>query len=324
MQPDYIRRQQAHARLRLLKDAQRLGNVSECCRLHQVSRKTFYKWRARYDGAIDSLCDRSRRPHSHPSQLTAQETALISRVAKKKTYTDKHGRKRTPGLYRLHWVLRAYHGFKRSVGGVYKALKRTGFYGPAKRRRRRKYKRYERPWPGANIQIDVKYLDPIRGKREYQYTAIDEYSRLRHCRIYDDICAYNSVRFLREALDFFQKHQMRVEQVQTDHGTEFTFAALPHIQQEHPFERELRKEGILQKLTPIGKPHLQGKVERSHRIDEDEFHSRRHFTTSEQRKRAFAAHIRYYNHQRPHGSLDWRPPAEHLQAWCDAKSVTYD
>lgn len=323
MPPDYIRRQQAHARHRLLEDAQRLGNVSEACRRHGVSRKSFYKWKRRYDGTTDSLRDRSRKPHSHPNQLTQQEHALIARVARAKTQTDKHGRKRTPGLYRLHWLLRSYHGFTRSVGGLYKALKRLGFYARAKRRRRRKYKRYERPHPGANVQIDIRYLDPIRGKREYQYTAIDEHSRLQFARIYDEIAVCYSVQFLRDALDFFQRHQVSVQQVQTDHGIEFTFAMFPHVEKEHPFERELRKESIAHKLTPVGKPHLQGKVERAHRIAKDEFHSRRFFRSSEQRKRAFTAWVTHYNHQRPHGSLNWRSPAQHLQAWRENQSVTY-
>ena len=323
MQPQYIARSQAYARRRLLQDAERLGNVSEACRRHRVSRKTYYKWKARYDGTIESLMDDSRRPKRHPNQLSQQEQALIDRVARAKTETDKHGRKRTPGLYRLHWILCTYHDFTRSVGGLYKALKRLGFYAPAKRRRRRKYKRYERPYPGANVQIDIKYLDPIRGQAEFQYTAIDEHCRLRYVCIYDEISAYNAVRFLRDTLDFFEKHSIRVEQVQTDHGIEFTFAAYPHIQKEHPFERELRKENIRQKLTPIGKPHLQGKVERSHRIDDDEFHSLRFFRSSQERKRAFKGYITHYNHQRPHGSLNWRSPIQHLQAWRDAQSVTY-
>jgi transposase InsO family protein len=314
MQPDYIRRQQAHARLRLLNDAQRLGNVSETCRLHGVSRKTFYKWQARYDGTLESLMDESRKPRSHPRQLTDNEHKLIDRV------TRKHKR---AGLYRLHWLLCTYHRFTRSVGGLYKALKRLGFYALRKPRRRRKYKRYERPHPGANVQIDVKYLPQIRGKQEYQFTAIDEHSRLRHVDIYEDLTPHNAVRFLRDALDFFQRHEIRVLQVQTDHGTEFTYAMFPHVTVEHPFERELRKEGITRKLTPIAKPHLQGKVERSHRIDDDEFHSFRFFRSSADRKRAFKAYITHYNHHRPHGSLNWRSPVQHLRAWQDNQCVTY-
>jgi len=297
--------------------------VVEACRQHGCSRTCFYKWRNRYDGSIESLVDRSRRPHSHPDQLTQDEHALIDKVARAKSYTDKHGRKRTPGLYRLHWLLRTVHGFVRSVGGLYKALKRLGFYGPAKRRRRRKYKRYERPWPGANVQIDIKYLDAIRGKREYQYSAIDEHSRLLYARIYDDTSVHNTKHFLRDALDFFEKHQIRVQQVQTDHGTEFTFAMFPEVEKEHPFEQELATEKIARKLTPIGTPHLQGKVERLHRIAGDEFHDRRWFRSSQQRKRSFRAWVTHYNHRRPHGSLNWRTPIEQLNNWRDTRSASH-
>lgn len=312
MQPQYIARQRAYARLRLIKDAQRIG-VSEACRAHGISRTTYYKWAQRYDGSVESLIDRSRRPHSHPNQLTGQERALIRRIAK---------RHRKYGLHRLYFMLVTEHGLSRSVGAVYKELKRAGFYAPAKRRRRRKYKRYEQPWPGANVQIDVKYLHPIRCVQEYQYTAIDEYSRLRFARIYSEISPRQSKAFLAEALDFFARHHIRVEQVQTDHGTEFTYAALPHVKCEHPFERELRKAGIAHKLTPIGKPHLQGKVERSHRIDDDEFHDLRFFRTSQERKRSFYAYITSYNHRRAHGSLNWRTPKQHLDAYLQAQSVS--
>jgi len=316
MQPDYIARQQAHARTRLLRDAQTLGNVSEACRRHGVSRKTYYKWKHRYDGTLESLRDRSRRPHRSPRQLSPELHELILRVAKKQ-------RKKNRGLYRIHHILCSHHGFTHSVGAVYKALRRLGFYGPAKRRRRRRYKCYERPHPGANLQIDVKYLDPIRLQPEYQFTAIDEYSRVRYARIYTEITPMQAVRFLRDALDYFERLGVRVQQVQTDHGTEFTYAMLPHIQVEHPFERELRREKIRQKLTPIGKPHLQGKVERSHRIDQDEFHSQTFHRTRQARKRAFQGHINYYNHRRPHGSLNWRSPIQHLRAWLDNPTATY-
>ena len=240
MQPQYNARRQAHARLRLLKDAQRLGNVAEACRRHHVCRKTFYKWKGRYDRTIESLMDRSRRPRSHPNQLSAEEHALVDRVARR------HKRK---GLYWLHWLLRTFHGFTRSVGALYKALKRLGFYARRKRRRRRKYKRYERPFPGANVQIDVKYVPLLEGQQDYQYTAIDEHSRLRVAQIHDEITPRQAKLFLRDALDLFDRKGIRVQQVQTDQGTEFTYAMFPHVQKEHPFERELRREGIAQKRS---------------------------------------------------------------------------
>lgn len=313
MQPNYILRQHAHARLRLLLDAKHLQNVSQACRLHGVSRASFYKWKARYDGSVESLMDRPRRPRSHPRQLSTQEHALVEGVARK------HKRW---GLHRLYWFLRTYHAFTRSIGALYKALKRLGFYALKKRRRRRKYKRYEQPWPGANVQIDVKYPPKIQGLQDYQYTAIDEYSRLRYAQIYGEITPRQAARFLGDALDFFHRHRIRVEQVQTDHGTEFTYAMFPHVKKEHPFERALRHEGIRHKLTPVGKPHLQGKVERSHRIDDDEFYRVYRFSTPEKRLRSFRLYMHHYNHRRAHGSLNWRSPIQHLKAWHQSQCVS--
>ena len=103
MQPHYKRVQQAHARLRLLEDAERLGNVSQACRLHKVSRTCFYKWKRRYDGTVESLMDQSRRPKSHPRQLTDDEHNLVRRVALK------HKRAGRPSPVRA--------GFRQAAGG---------------------------------------------------------------------------------------------------------------------------------------------------------------------------------------------------------------
>ena len=41
------------------------------------SRRTIYRWIQRYDGTLESLKDKSRRPHFHPNQHTAEEIQLI-------------------------------------------------------------------------------------------------------------------------------------------------------------------------------------------------------------------------------------------------------
>ena len=43
----------------------------------EESRRTIYRWRKRYDGTLESLKDKSRRPHSHPNQHTEEEIKLI-------------------------------------------------------------------------------------------------------------------------------------------------------------------------------------------------------------------------------------------------------
>ena len=57
--------------------------VTETAIRFKVSRKTVYKWKKRYDGTVDSLSDRSHRPHNIPKSHSEQELKLIKRLAKK-------------------------------------------------------------------------------------------------------------------------------------------------------------------------------------------------------------------------------------------------
>ena len=80
--------------------------------------------------------------------------------------------------------------------------------------------------PGQRIQIDVKVV-PLRclanpEERLYQYTAIDEFSRLRYLGAYPEQSAYSSADFLEKAVKWYKRRGIRVECVQTDNGFEFT------------------------------------------------------------------------------------------------------
>ena len=44
---------------------------------YKTSRQNIYRWRKKYDGTLQSLADRSHRPHSHPNQHTDAEIKLI-------------------------------------------------------------------------------------------------------------------------------------------------------------------------------------------------------------------------------------------------------
>ncbi len=73
--------QEAYHRQRIIKWAAKKG-VTEASIRYRVSRKTIYKWQKRYDGSIDSLKDRSRRPHHSPRQQSEQELKLVGRYGK--------------------------------------------------------------------------------------------------------------------------------------------------------------------------------------------------------------------------------------------------
>ena len=78
------------------------------------------------------------------------------------------------------------------------------------------------------MQIDVKVVPDycIRAKlrrdekRLYQWTAIDECTRIRYLYIFEEHTPENSVIFLKK---FLKRFPFEVECIQTDNGTEFTY-----------------------------------------------------------------------------------------------------
>ena len=105
------------------------------------------------------------------------------------------------------------------------------------------------------------------GKKFYQYTAIDEYSRYRYLEAFEEHSSYSSAVFLEHMLKAFQ---FPVECVQTDNGQEFT-KRLGSSANPTPtlFEAFLKQRGIKHKLIKPYTPRHNGKVERSHRKDND-------------------------------------------------------
>lgn len=63
-------------RLSLIKYAERYG-VTKAAVKYKTNRQYIYRRKNRYDDSWDSLCDRSRRPHSHPNQHTPKGIKLI-------------------------------------------------------------------------------------------------------------------------------------------------------------------------------------------------------------------------------------------------------
>lgn len=299
-------RQIAQFRLRVIRDAQRLGSVTEAARLHKVSRQSAHRWIARYDGTIDSLMDRSRRPHSHPNAHTDEEIRQVLKVAR-------HNKKL--GLVCLWVHLRMNHGYRRTVTALYRLLRREGVIPPPSRKRRRKSKPYEPILvPGARVQIDVKYVPKRclvgRGRRKqfYQYTAIDECTRWRYAVIYDELSTYNSVRFVK---DLLKRFPFEITCIQTDNGAEFT-SRLQGAKYLSAFESYLLEQGIRHKLIAVATPRHNGKVERSHRSDEERFYTGSLFFSANQLSSQFNRYLRQSN-RRPLLAHGWRSANQMLQ-----------
>lgn len=140
------------------------------------------------------------------------------------------------GPEKIAMYLKRYHDVDISKSGVWRILKRLNISRiPSSQRYKRhdrRWKRYEKQRPGHHVQIDVKFIEPLasttgrRGGRNkyYQFTAIDDCTRLRVLRIYPQLNQKTAIQFVDYVL---QRLPFGVETIQTDNGAEFQTAPGP-------------------------------------------------------------------------------------------------
>ena len=215
----------AARRLAIIRHAQEVtGNVALTCRYYGISRQVFYRWPRRYQAeGVAGLRDRSRRPLHCPHETPAEVVGKI--IYLRTTYHF--------GPAKISMYLKRYHDIEISTSGVWRILKRVDLSRlPAYQRYQRhdrKWKRYEKPQPGHAVQVDVKFIAPLSSssrKKYYQFTAIDDCTRIRVLRIYDKLNQKTAIQFADYVLD---KLPFRVEAIQTDNGSEFQTAFHWHL-----------------------------------------------------------------------------------------------
>ena len=188
--------------------------VAHTCRYFGISRKTFYKWRRRHASHGDAgLSDRSRVAQRSPR---ATPMAVVSKIL----YL------RQPyhfGAGRIAAYLQRFHQVVVARSTVHRLLEKHGVGRlPANQKYRtqgRRWQRYEKPQPGHRVQVDVKFLERIPGsrKRLYQFTAIDDCTRIRVLKVFDTCNQATAIRFID---DVCKRLPFRVHVVQTDNGAE--------------------------------------------------------------------------------------------------------
>ena len=62
------------------------NNNSKAAVKYKTSRQQIKRWRYRYDGTVQSLLPKSRRPKSHQNQHTQEEAELVMKKYKKFGY----------------------------------------------------------------------------------------------------------------------------------------------------------------------------------------------------------------------------------------------
>lgn len=278
------------------------GSVAATCRYFGISRQAYYKWRNRFEEeGIDGLRDRSSAPHHSPTATSAEVVEKILWLRQQYHF----------GPHKITMYLKRYHDLTVSPSGVWRILKKLGLSRlPASQRYKRKdtrWKRYEKQRPGHPLQVDVKFIEPLgqtgKKKRYYQYTAIDDCTRVRVLRTYPKHDQKTAIQLIDHVLS---KLPFQVEKVPTDNGSEFG----------QSFHWHLLDKGIGHIYIRPATPRLNGKVERSHRIDSEGFYRLLEGEVIDDLN-LFNTKLQewedYYNYDRPHGALAGSTPYERVK-----------
>lgn len=281
-----------------------IKKMSQIC---PFSERSIKYWLEAYKiHGINGLANKSKRPKTQPNETSIRTKERIVELRKQTNLCAQ----------KLNYKLQK-EGVIISTRAIGKILKREGLVRKY-RTKKLKYKYVKIPLlPGELVEIDIKYVpNKIENKRYYQFTAIDCASRWRHLKIYDDQSSNSAIKFLGTVL---QRAPFKIKAIKTDNGSCFTNrytgylkSSTPHNPRLHPLDLECQRQNILHYLIDPGKPAQNGKVERSHRTDQEMFYDRGEFKTVTGLKQKIRKWNNYYNNLE-HCALDGLTPNEVLE-----------
>ena len=275
-----------------------------------VSVRTVSKWLRRYrvEGE-QGLFDRCSAPSAVPLRTAEQRIALIAALR----------RLRMTGAEIAETLAMPAS----TVSGI---LTRIGLGKLSRLEPAEPANRYEKQRPGELVHVDVKKLGKIArpGHRvtgrisggghhrrsydvgwEYVHVCIDDATRLVYVEVLEDEKAVTAVAFLRRAVAHFAAFGVRVERVMTDNGSAYraTIHALA-----------CKALGIKHLRTRPYRPRTNGKAERFIRTLLGGWAYGAIYRNSDERRKALAGWLDFYNRRRPHRSLGRQAPHERLHA----------
>jgi transposase len=280
--------------------------LKDCAKVFPHGKRTLERWVATYRKEGEAgLTPRSTRPKTHPIETPIHIKEKVIALRRKKKVC----------ALKLKWKLEkegvVIH--ERTIGKILKAEGMIRKY----RVRKMKYKYIKIPLQaGELIEIDVKYVpEEVEGRRYFQYTAIDCATRWRYLEVYDNQTNLHSILFLKTVL---KKFPHRIRAVKTDNGSIFTnyYTGCTRrsdmtVKRIHAFDQFCASEGIIHYLIDPGKPAQNGKVERSHRSDQETFYDRNVFRSfSDLQKKLRRWNMEYNDLE--HCGLNGKTPNEML------------
>lgn len=278
--------------------------LKDAAKVFPGGQRTLERWVAAYKKERQAgLIPKSTRPLSQPNETPIR---IKERVIELRTETKLCAKK-------LNYKLRK-ENININVRTIGKIIKSEGLV--RKYRIRKLQYKYIKPTllPGDLVEIDIKYVPgKIRGKRYYQYTAIDSASRWRYLKIYDNMANEYSISFLEELIKLAP---FKIRAIKTDNGTCFTNRYVGYLKSADPANPRIHSLDeycatldIPHYLIDPGKPAQNGKVERSHRTDQEMFYNRQGFKTILGLKKKIRQWNLYYNNLE-HCALNGKTPNE--------------
>jgi transposase InsO family protein len=273
--------------------------ISAAARRFLVTPKTAAKWVRRFRAlGAAGLTDRSSRPLHSP-------TATCSRLAVRVVELRRE--------HRPAYQIALSTGLSPST--VCRILQRARLSRWRDLHPAPPVQRYEHPCPGDLLHLDIKGLTRYqevllradgrrRGLRKHPgfealHVAIDDHSRLAFTQMLPDQKTETTIGFLRDALDFYARHGIRVRALLTDNGSSY---------RSHQFRATCGQLQIKHHRTRPYTPRTNGKAERFIQTALREWAYAKHWKDSDERDQHLQPWTAYYNFARPHGSLNYAPP----------------
>ena len=277
-------------------------SISFVCRRYKISKRSLMRWNKKFDGTKESLIDKSHRPLSpHPNAHTEQELKWIENYLRRNPHIS---------MCELYGKLRVEKGYSRNASSLFRVLRKMGIYVNKEKKERYTPKKYDTPSNiGIKWQMDVKYVPKYcysgnDGQKFYQYTCIDEASRERFIYPYQEQSSYSTIDFVKRAIVYFG-YQPKI--IQTDNGQEFTYTM--KTDRTHPLDTLLNQLNITHQLIRPRTPRHNGKVERSHRNDQNRFYNFLSFYSYDDLKKQTKSYLKRSNNI-PMQVLGWLSPLE--------------
>jgi len=280
--------------------------LKDLAKIFYGGKRTLERWVSDYKKyEKEGLISKSTRPKSHPNETPIREKESIIEMRNKTKLCAQ----------KLNYKLKK-EGLIIGVRTIGKIIKQEGLVRKY-RIKKLKYKYVKvLPTPGELVEIDIKYVpDLVNNKRYYQYTAIDCASRWRYLKIYDNMGNGDTINFFKTILDITP---FKIRAIKTDNGACFTNRYVGYLKSVdpvnprlHPLDLECQRLNIIHYLIDPGKPAQNGKVERSHRTDQEMFYDRHKFKTRLELERAIRKWNSYYN-DLEHCALNGMTPNEFL------------